>query len=309
MMILLSSALIFLCCSLVRAQSVAADAQPPASNHAAIVKECKLVLAQKHSKKERYEILLKLSRTYADAGNSEKAVEFCQEAITLFPKKEDAHLLVAQVYQHNELYELARQEFVTVLRYNRKSFNASFAMAQLYLQQGLMTQAMEYFRKAMAIQPTTELYRAMAQCAENSGDLDLSITLLQQAIFREERYDDLLHLGNLYEQGKNFTGAEKSISRAIEIDPGRVEGYLAAGLVHLRNNNLPLAEHFLRIAQDKAPKEGSIHFFLAVLSFHRGNRAEAMKENAQAMWLSRTDILTAYTYKFDHFLASREKKH
>ncbi|MGA2091191.1 MAG: tetratricopeptide repeat protein [Endomicrobiales bacterium] len=309
MKIFLTSVLLMLCwCSAVSAQTVSTGTENSQMRCETIIKDCQQALSAKHSRKDRYDVLMKLARTYADMRNYEKAIETGQEAITLFPKKDAAHLLVAQVYQQSELYELSRQEYLTVLRYDRKSFNAYFSIGQLYMQQGLMTRAMEYFRKAIVIKPTTELYREMSRCAENASDLGLSISLLQKALYHEERYDDLVHLGKLYEETKNYDASEKILSQAIKLSPERIEGYLNVGLLYLRNNDLSHAEHFLRIALEKAPEEGSIHFFLAVISFHQGKMGEALRENAEAKWLSRSDVLTAYTYKFDHLLTAAAKK-
>lgn len=308
MKIFFSSALMLMLCGAaapVYASSPAGEVPAPP---AGAIERARQALETAKGRQQRYRLLVDLARAYADTGNYDKALDAGQRAISLMPRKEDARLLVAQVYGTSELYELARQEYLTILKEHPHSYKAHYELGRLYQRQGLTTQAMAYYRDAMKVKQGTEVYRAMAQCQESAGALDSAIEYFEYALSQEQRYEDLLRLAKLKEQRRDFAAVERLLAAAIALDPARLDAYLQQGFIYLGMNDLARAEGSLRIAQEKAPQEGSIHFFRAVIAFRRGDIAEAMRQNAEAMWLSKSEILTAYTYKFSYFLASRKKK-
>lgn len=305
----LSSAIVLLVC----AASTVFCGFPPApvdgpAQPAESIERSLQALETARGKQERYRLFISLAQAYAETGNFDKALDAGQRAILLMPRREEARLLVAQVYGASELYELARQEYLTILKEHRRSYRAHYELGRLYQRQGLTTQAMTYYTEAMKIEPATELLRAMAECQQSAGAQDSAEEYLERALAQEQRYDDLLRLGKLKEQRKDYAAAERLLASAIALDPGRLDAYLQQGFIYLAMNDLTRAERSLRAAQEKAPQEGSIHFFRAVIAFRQGDIAGALRENAEAMWLSKSEILTAYTYKFSYFLASRKKK-
>lgn len=302
-----SAGVVLVCgfCAVVYGMPSSADAPAPP---AGVIDTTRQALETARGRQQRYRLSVDLARAYADTGNYDKALEAGQQAIALMPRKEDARLVVAQIYGASELYELARQEYLAILKDHRRSYRAHYELGRLYQRQGLTTQAMAYYTEAMQIRSSTELYRAMAECRQSAGALDSAVEYLEQALAQEERYEDLLRLGKLKEQRGDYPAAERLLASAIALDPDRLDAYLQQGFIYLAMNDLTRADRSFRAAHEKAPQEGSIHFFRAVIAFRRGDIAAALRANAEAMRLSNSEILTAYTYKFSYFLASRKKK-
>lgn len=300
-----SSAVLFLLCAAVAA--VCGSPPTPAAAYAdpaAVIEQSLQALGTTRNRHERYNLYMTLAKAYAGNGSYDKALEAGQQAIALMPRTEEARLLVAGIYGASDLYELAQQEYLTILKYHPRSYQAPYEMGRLYQRQGLTTQAMKYYQQAMTIKQTAELYRAMSECHASAGAVDSAIDYLEHALAQDQQYEDLLRLGKLKEQRKEYVVAERLLASAIEQDPGRLDAYLQQGFVFLAMNDLAKAGNSFHAAQEKAPLEGSIRFFLAVIALRQGDIAGAMRHNDAARRLSKSEILTAYTYKFSYFLAS-----
>jgi tetratricopeptide (TPR) repeat protein len=258
-------------------------------------------------KKEKYKYYMIVGDIYLDENNFSSAIEYYQEAAGVLPRLEPARLKLARVYEQSDLNELAKQAYFDDLRRNKKSFDADFGLANIYLKLGLHTQAMEYFRRALAIRPGAEIYRKTAQCAEVSGDVNIALALLRQIPQGQMLFDDFTDLGRLYEEKGRVSEAERAFSLAIKMNPRKIEGYIYLALLYLDNNDFEPAEKLLQTALEKAPNEGAAHFFLAAAYSARGKTELARAELRKAGALSKTDILKKYSRKFQDFIANPSK--
>jgi tetratricopeptide (TPR) repeat protein len=256
-------------------------------------------------KKGTYAILIAVGDIYLGRGAFEKAIDFYQEAVALYPGRETARLSLGKAYEQSELFELAREEYRTVLKKNRKSYEANFLLASLYLKQGMNTQAMEYYRSALTLKPGLELYRSMAHCAENMGDISLALAMLRQATYLKVDYADLLTLGRMYTKQKRHKDAGDAYSQAIRLDPSQPEAYISLALLYIEDGDLSPAEQLLLVAREKTTAENAIiHFFLGTIYYRQSRIKDAQAEIAAAKKTSRTGMLSRYSGKFSEFLLS-----
>jgi len=267
----------------------------------------KKALRENPRRKDAYQVELAIGDTYLGQQQYAQAIEFYQEAVNLIARSDSAHLRLAKAYEQSELYELARQEYSGVLKKDKKSFEANFGLACLFQTQGLTGQAMEYFRRALMLRPESNIYRKMACCAENMGDIDLAAAMLGQVIAADRTYEDELSRGRLFDELKKYKESEDAYSQAIKRDPGRIEGCFSLGLLYLRNNELMPAEKLLQLALKKAPDEGIIHFFLSAIYYRQHNLPLARVEIRTAISLSKSDILARYSRKFAGMLDAEAK--
>lgn len=264
-------------------------------------------LGEKLWRKDMYAVHVALGDLYLKALQYAPAIESYQEAVLLIPRTEAAHLGLAAAYEQSELFELARQEYLGILKRDSGSFEANFGLASLYLRQGLNTPAMECYRQALLLRPGADVYRKMASCAENAGDIALSAAMLRQIISAERTYEDNLQLGRSYEELKKFKESEEAYSLAIQLDPGRMEGYIALSLLYMRSGNVTPAEKLLQIAQVKAPDQGLPHFFAGIIYCNRQDYVAARREMGKALELAKSDVLRRYSRKFLMFLENAAK--
>lgn len=268
---------------------------------------CQKALNEKFSRKDRYAIMILRGDIFLDDRRYSQAIESYQEAVALSPWDDTARLALASACEQSELNELAEQEYLTVLKRNRKSYIATFRLASLYLKEGLTTQAMEYYRRALTIKPEAEVYRRISACAEMTGNMDLALVVCRQIDAAQRTYDDYISLGHLYNELNNYNEAEQSFSQAIKLNPEKIEGYLFLGLLYLSHDNLTPAEKLIQIAAEQAPSEAFPHFVLGTIYGREGNVLSARKELAKARELSKTDMLRVYSEKYSRFLISHLK--
>lgn len=259
-------------------------------------------LRENPRRRDAYQIAISVGDIHLRQRQYTLAIEAYQEAAALDPRADAAHLKLARTYEQSELYELARQEYVGVSLRSKKSFEANFGLASLFLDQGITGQAMEYFRRALMLRPEANVYRQMARCAESMGQLDLAVAMLGQIIPAARTYEDELARGRLFEELKKYKESEGAYSQAIKCDPDRIEGCIALALLYIRNNDLTPAQKLLELARDKAPGEGIIHFFLATIYYRQHEPAAARDELRRAVALARSDILARYGSMFDGIL-------
>lgn len=255
------------------------------------------------TKKDRYAGFIASGDAYLSEHQYARAIETYQEAAQLLPRLEKAHLRLAAVYEASDLTELARQEYLTVLSRDRRSYEAYFRLAEIYRTEGLITRAMEYYRRALTLKPGGEVYRAMSQCADVSGDVGLALAMLKHIPPEERTFDDLLAIGRLFREKKCPENAEDAFSQAIKLAPDKAEGYIFLGLLYLGNKDLTRAEKLLQIAQEKAPEEGIVRFYLGNIYYKQGNKGRARAEMKEARRLARTDMLKLYSARFADFLS------
>lgn len=255
---------------------------------------------------DAYQIDLAIGNVHLGQQQYAQAIEAYQEAVNRNSRTDEAHLRLACVYERSELYELARQAYDRVLKRNRRSFEANFGLASLFQVQGLTGQAMEYYRRALMLRPDAGVYRQMACCAENMGDVDLAVAMLGQIIASDRTYEDELSRGRLFEELKKYRESEDAYSQAIKRDPGRIEGCFALGMLYLHNNELTPAEKLLQLVQEKAPDEAVVHFFLSTIYFRQHQTALAREEIRRAIALAKSDILVRYSRKFSDTLDAAE---
>jgi len=255
------------------------------------------------TKKQTYSALVAEGEAYLRDEQYAQGIENYKKAIDIIPEQSIAHLELAGAYIQSELYGLAEEQYLEVLRLDRKSFDANFLLGSLYLKLGRNSDAMEYFQKALTIKSDIKLYKQIAVCAKNEGDIELSIAMCKRVISAQQDYDVLLDLGNLYQYQRKEIEAEESFSQAIKLDQNRSEAYFYIGILYLENGDFTRAENILKIVAEKTPEDALVHFFLANIFFQQNNIPSAKSELRLAKSLSKSKMLSLYTDKFSDFLS------
>lgn len=262
-------------------------------------------LAERPYKKSAYSIWMSIGDIYLLDNKYAEAIDAYKEAVSINKLKEDARLKLAAAYEKSELFELSRQEYLNIIKFNSKSFNANYALALLLQRQNLNSQAMECFRVALTIKPETKVYRQIAACAKTLGDPEIAISMLKRVISSEQSYDDYIHLGTLYQSEQRVKEADEVFSKAVKLDPSKPEAYIYLGMLYLESNELIPAEKMFQIALEKLPDEALLHYFLSNTYYRQKNYEAARKEIALARSLAKGSMMALYSGKYEKYLNSQ----
>ncbi|MCX8092866.1 MAG: tetratricopeptide repeat protein [Candidatus Goldbacteria bacterium] len=99
------------------------------------------------------ELLLYNGNAYNSMGNIDKAIEFYNKGLLMFPNFIEAHYNVGNVYMNNKMFDKAIIEYDKVLELNPKFTGAINNKANIYYNEGNLEKAREMYLKVLEIKP------------------------------------------------------------------------------------------------------------------------------------------------------------
>jgi tetratricopeptide (TPR) repeat protein len=256
-----------------------------------------------------YDALIALGDAYLAEKRYAGAIETYKTALQLKYGNDRARLHLAQAYEVSDLNDLALVQFIKILSKNKKSFEANYRIAELYMKTGSKDKAIKYFMEAIKIKQTKEVYRNLAICYEAIGKLDDAIGMLKKAAINGEDYQDMLDFGRFYSQKKDYITAEEQYKMAIKIDKNKPDAYIWLGLLNLINNDNEKALVYINTANSKSPNEASIHFLLSFI-YNLKKDAKLTKEELilAKEYSGENGLIVDYIDKFQGFLLKEKGK-
>lgn len=100
------------------------------------------------------ELLLYSGNAYNAAKNIEKAVDYYNRGLKMFPYFIESHYNVGNVYMNNQMYDKALAEYDAALALNPKFTSAINNKANIYFNTGDFEKAKEMYKKAVALKPS-----------------------------------------------------------------------------------------------------------------------------------------------------------
>ena len=243
---------------------------------AKFIETAKMFVDLQPGKKKTYKALVDIGETLLKNGELSASIEAFSRAVALLPGRDSARLKLAAAYEKSDLYELSRRLYLDIIEDNPRSYEANFNLGRLLYREGFYTQAMEHYRRCLILRPAREIYFSMAECAKSKGDTKLAIDMMLQAVSLGEGFDGILKLGSYYALAGKHKQAEETLSRAISLEPGRIEPYMRLGLLYLENGRLDEAGKMFSIASEKDRNAVAPRFFLSYV-YYRQNKLQAAR--------------------------------
>lgn len=186
---------------------------------------------------------------YSRRNSPEKAAELFRQALSINPGYTEARLNLAITLADTGAYSEALREYgLAKEREEAKAptlpthaqarlANAHADLAKAYQELSLYPQAVEEYRKAIALAPHfADLHCNLARCFLEAGDADQAEAALERALELNPAYADaLVQLGLLHHQRRETFQAVAAWEKALASDPANV-----------------LAQIYLRMARDAA---------------------------------------------------------
>jgi tetratricopeptide (TPR) repeat protein len=253
----------------------------------------------------------RLGSLYLRSGQADKATQALARVLSQNPGSRQARLTMAQAQAQNKDLKGA---ILTLEEIVDDEPGVAGALAQYQEQAGLLSEAVESYTRALAVQPTNRqikarrvlaLYdlkdfpRAVTAAAEAQrqhpddpqfprlqasalyagGDAPKAITVLESATttFPKDNTSKLA-LVDMYQNVKRFPDAERVLRQMLAVDPTNADALNFLGYMLANNNDrLDEAIRLVNQALQKDPGNGAYLDSLGWAHFKKGNLAEAEK--------------------------------
>ena len=141
-----------------------------------------------------------LSQAYLKQNNIAAATKTYQEAIRVYPTRDNFHLKLGDIYAQAGNRDAATTEYKAAVRLNPTSVDNLYSLGQMYLADGQSVAAKEQFARVVNYAPRSATgYYGLGQAARQAGDLPEAVTQLNKAIAADKTFNNsYLELGYAY---------------------------------------------------------------------------------------------------------------
>lgn len=269
-----------------------------------------MLLSARQKYPENIALIFNMVRLEQSQGNTEKAIEYADEALAINPKSEELRIL--RVMLAGGDLKAAISEVIED-RAGLSEFERHMAKAMAYAKRGFAAEANAEFDAAKAINPDAPAiierdfglafqqndlsamlkvvrhaqetnadlakgltYRGRYELA--SGDVAAAIATLLQAS-NLKPYDGAVwrFLGIAYREAGNYTGAIDAFGKALDREPDNVATLKELATLQVQREEYTKALESIRKAQAYAPSDVEIQNRLLELEGMHGNRARAIE--------------------------------
>ncbi|MEW5723764.1 MAG: tetratricopeptide repeat protein [Thermodesulfobacteriota bacterium] len=188
-----------------------------------------------------------------------------------------------------------------------------YERGQFEMDTGNYADALDFFNKALALEPTGAAYQvARGRALFKLGLLDQAEAQFLKLVGVGGAVTKIAYveLGAVYGHAKKYQQAVDHYTKAIELDPGRANLYLARGSMYMELHKYPEAETDFQKAAQLNPELGAaVEYHRAMLSFKQENYLEAKERLDKAASMKPADDLAKAIKEFKDIVVKEERAH
>lgn len=155
-------------------------------------------------------------------------------------------LLQADIYQANQLVEVAESKLLEAVDLLGEHPVLEFALAEFYFSQGRFLEAIHYYDKLLArdmeLFSGTNIYFRLARAHSSIGDFETAISFYHMSLELEDYLDIHFQLAVTYFQNEEFDSALKHFDQVKEQDPSYSSIYPYLAKIYLTWKDLERAK-------------------------------------------------------------------
>ncbi len=239
------------------------------------------------------EIWERLAQIYNGIGEVENAKSAWEKTLSWAPGSVRAHLALAQIAEVNRDTTTAIAHYEAVMADDPTNLPLLLRIGELRYRNNEMAKAEEAFSAAKTIAPDSPAANFwMALLAENRGDWNTAIALLEKVSSTGPDSGVLLRLSYYYSQAGRFPDAVKALEKLVETQPSNTDFLNYLAIAYEQSNQQEKAEKTLRRILEIDTANYEAHFQLATL-YDRQGKAEKAE----------TELKTAISLKPDYDVA------
>lgn len=220
---------------------------------------------------------LLISRIAVLMGKDEIAKKYLLQLVDKYPNSYKGHKMLAEIYERNEKYELALEEYDKVYELNPKDENIYLRIGKLYGNVGREKEAIEIFSDLLKKKP--DYYEAsmiLADIYNSRQEYKEAVQVYMAALkYRPADYDLYYNLGMTYTMINDFAKAKECYEKAAQINSDLYHARYSLGQLNLLYGDLDEAEKYFMECIDAEEVSAGAYYYLARIAMIKGETEKA----------------------------------
>jgi tetratricopeptide (TPR) repeat protein len=224
---------------------------------------------------------LLLGSAQALVGDLPNAVKNLQAAVRAAPDQPEPYFRLALTFLQGYRDQDAEEVLSTGLKQIPNSPLLLFGLGTVREVLGDHQRAIDYLRKSVEVkhdQPA--VWALLGELYSKLGQYDQAVEAYQTATAQQSSPETAVKYADLLIRLQHFAEAEKLLQEVMRHDQTMGKAYVILGKLYNAQKQYALAERTLRRAIELDPNDVDAHWFLAAALQHLGRREEAQREGA-----------------------------
>ena len=210
-------------------------------------------------------------------GKEEISKKYLLQLISKYPNSYKGHKMLAELYEENEKYELALEEYEKVYEFNQTDQEINIKIGKLYGNVGRENEAIEIFSDLLKKRP--DYYEAsmiLADILNSKQEYKEAVQVYMAALkYRPADYDLYYNLGMTYTMINDFAKAKECYEKAAQINSILYHARYSLGQLNLLYGDLEEAEKYFMECIDAEEVEAGAYYYLARIAMIKGETDKA----------------------------------
>ena len=218
-----------------------------------------------------------LAKIALNAGNTDKAKDYLFNLINKYPESYIGHKTLAEVYEKEEKYSVAVDEYIRASELNNKNIKLNYNIAKLLNKDERPEEAITLLQDILKKKP--EYYDAtnlLGEILYSNERYKEAINVYMNALrYNPGNYDLYYNLGMLYTMVNDFQRAKEFYQKAAEINSLLYNAKLSLGQIALIAGDLEEAEQYFNESLKGEDVEAGSYYYLSQVAILKGDKEKA----------------------------------
>ena len=218
-----------------------------------------------------------LAKIALNSGNTDQAKEYLFKLINKYPESYIGHKTLAEVYEKEEKYSVAVDEYIRASEINNKDIKLNYNIAKLLNKDERPEEAIETLQDILKKKP--EYYDAtnlLGEILYTQERYKEAINVYMNALrYNPGNYDLYYNLGMVYTMVNDFQRAKEFYQKAAEINSLLYNAKLSIGQIALIAGDLDEAEKYFKESIKGEDVEAGSYYYLSQVAMLKGDKEKA----------------------------------
>ncbi len=219
-----------------------------------------------------------LAKIALKTGNTEKAKDYLFRLVNKYPESYVGHKTLAEVYEKEEKYSVAVDEYIRASEINNKDIKLNYNIARLLNKDERPDEAITLLQDLLKKNP--EYYDAtnlLGEILYTQERYKEAINVYMNALrYNPGNYDLYYNLGMVYTMINDFQRAKEFYQKAAEINTLLYNAKLSLGQIALIAGDLDEAEKFFKESLKGEDVEAGSYYYLSQIAILKGDKEKAI---------------------------------